>query len=116
MGISDEVETILRRCAIGLPGFRATCPKLPVCVQSIRSILQPAHRAAITIGDDVAANALRAVVLAKTPMVEDEQAMLDYLTALPLAAWSAMGEHSPAAVRELTLSGIARSIAWRMAN
>lgn len=104
MGISDEAESILRRCAIGVP------------VNSTVPAAIAAHRAAVTIGRDVAANALRAVVLATTPMVEDEQAMLDYLTALPVTAWSAMGEHSPAAARELTLANIARSIAWRMTN
>ena len=58
---------------------------------------------------------LRGVVMAKTGSVDDLLHMLDYLTALPVTAWLTQGGDA-AVVRDETLAGIRRSIAWRMAE
>ena len=56
---------------------------------------------------------LRAVILAYTPEIVDQQRQLDYLTALPEAAWDANAGWSASEVRDETLTAISRSIAWR---
>ena len=74
------------------------------------------HQKALGHGDhELAHLLLRAVVMARTDSVDDTRRMLDYLTALPLVAWPTQGGDA-ADVRDETLAGIRRSIAWRMAN
>jgi hypothetical protein len=52
-------------------------------------------------------DALRVVILARTPEIEHSQRQLDFLTALPEAAW-------PTGCRDETLASMSRSIGWRM--
>ena len=73
-----------------------------------------AHQDALRDGDaELGHLLLRVVVMARTPAKGDLQRLHDYLDGLPLTAWPAdRGE--PADIREATLAGIARSIAWRI--
>ena len=67
-----------------------------------------AHQDALRDGDaELAHLLLRVVVLAKTANLTDLRRLLDYLTALPTTAWP------DGYMREPTLAGIARSIAWQ---
>ena len=52
---------------------------------------------------------LRAVILARTPELDDYRAQLDYLTALPEVAWPENGKWSAQVCREATLAAIVRS-------
>lgn len=56
-------------------------------------------------------NALRAVILAATPTIEDSRRQLAYLERLPDAAWPVgVGEYES---RMAVMASIRRSIAWR---
>ena len=63
-----------------------------------------------------ASYALRAVTLARTPIVDDYKQMLDYLTSLPIEAWK--GEviegYSAQEWRDDTLMAITRSLTWML--
>lgn len=54
---------------------------------------------------------LRVVVLAREPTLADTQRQLDYLSALPDAAWEGMPDAKRC--QEATLAAIRRGIAWR---
>jgi hypothetical protein len=56
--------------------------------------------------------ALRAVILARTPEPNDYRQMLDYLTGLPIEAWSVQQDHSPASIRGDTLRAISRNLTF----
>jgi hypothetical protein len=63
-----------------------------------------------------ASYALRAVTLARTATVADQKQMLDYLTALPIEAWS--GEviqgYTAKQWRDDTLKVISRNLTWML--
>jgi hypothetical protein len=59
---------------------------------------------------------LHAVVLARTPAIDDYRAQLDYLTGLPETAWPENSEWSAAKIREETLAAITRSLNWSLAG
>ena len=76
-----------------------------------------AHRMAVQQGraDMVTWLALTTIILSTAPTVEGLQAKLDYLAALPEAAWPPM----PAPFcghRDVTLDTLRRSIGWQMAG
>ena len=86
-----DVAGVIRQCAIGW---------VPVNVSVDVAIA--AHRA---VGTE---NALRVLILAMTPTVEDCRKQLDYLAALPESAW----RHDPSE-RDAVLAMIRRVIGWR---
>jgi hypothetical protein len=74
------------------------------------------HQKALHDGDaELGHILLRSVVMAHTASGGDLRQMLDYLTALPVGAWPDQGDGA-AIVRDETLAGIRRSIAWQQAN
>ena len=64
-------------------------------------------------GVELAARALRAVILAAALDVTDCQQQLDYLAALPDDAWEGLGSRPRCETRHATLAALSRSITWR---
>jgi hypothetical protein len=57
--------------------------------------------------------AIRAVLLARTPTVEDEQQQIEYLAGLPVDAWPPTKNETAEHVRNLTLGGMRSNLAFR---
>lgn len=106
---AENSADILKRCVWGVP---VNC--LVAAAIEAHRLATNRHRAE----HPLAQRALRAVILARTPNISDEQAMFDYLSGVPESAWGGVvsGRRTVAEIREATLAGIARNIAWRSQN
>jgi hypothetical protein len=74
-----------------------------------------AHRKAVNEDREVALLALRAIILARTPDVQDYRDQLEYLTALPLKAWEDRSD-TPENIRAATLAMIQRQLDQAVAS
>jgi hypothetical protein len=93
-----DVAGILAMCALGAFPVNA-------CVD----VAIAAHRKAFNEDKAVALLAVRAVILARTPDVQDYRDQLAYLTALPLDAWEDRSD-TPENIRRDTLAMIERQL------
>jgi hypothetical protein len=59
---------------------------------------------------DISMCALRAVILARTPDVQDYRDELEYLSGLPLSAWEGGCDYPAETVKQETLAGIEHNI------
>lgn len=102
------MNTTIENCDLGVGDLLYRCNFcVPVNCRVETAI--DAHRQSMKDGTEPRTGyALRAVVMAMTPTLDDARRQLDYLTDLPEKAWPSI-EH-----REETLRAMARNIAWRM--
>jgi hypothetical protein len=103
---SDDLDAagILAMCASG--GFPPNT-RVAVAIE--------AHRQAFNENKAVAVLALRALVCARTPDVQDYRDQLEYLTALPLDAWEDRSD-TPENIRRDTLAMIQRQLDQAVAS
>jgi hypothetical protein len=101
-----DVDGILEMCAK---------PAVPVNVRV--GVAIAAHRIAFADFqargkpvEGLAMHSLRAIVLARTPDVQDYRDQLDYLKALPLSAWESGRDYSAETERRETLAMIKRNM------
>lgn len=93
-----DVAGILAMCGAG--GFPVNT-RVAVAIE--------AHRKAFGENKSLALIAIRAVICARTPDVQDYRDQLAYLTALPLTAWEDRSD-TPENIRAATLAMIQRQI------
>jgi hypothetical protein len=90
---------------LDVAGILAMCAAGAVPVNTRVGVAIAAHRKAIADDKALALLAVRAVILARTPDVQDHRDQLEYLTALPLTAWEDRSD-TPENIRRDTLAMI----------
>jgi hypothetical protein len=93
-----DIAGILAMCATGAVPVNA---RVPVAIA--------AHRKAFKEDKALALSGVRAVILARTPDVQDYRDQFEYLTALPLEAWEDRSD-TPENIRRDTLAMIQRQL------
>lgn len=96
-----DVPAVLRMCKAAAPANLPVETAIAAHLKSLDPWLCPV----------VSDNALRAVILAATPTIDDSRRQLAHLESLPDCAWPVgAGEYEN---RMAAIDGIRRSIAWR---
>lgn len=85
------------------------CRRGGVPVNARVGVAIAAHRQAVKEDKATALLAVRAIILARTPDVQDYRDQLKYLTALPLTAWEDRSD-TPENIRAETLAMIQRQL------
>ncbi len=97
---SNSID-ILRMCRAGCVPANVD---LGAAIAAHRTAFRQANDSPDETDRQLAAYVLRAVIFASTKTREQRQQQIDYLTKLPIEAWSRMASMEPEAVREEVLA------------
>jgi hypothetical protein len=100
---------------LDVAGILAICATGAVPVNARVVVTIAAHRKAFKEDKAVALLAVRAVILARTPDVQDHRDQLEYLTGLPLTAWEDRSD-TPENIRRDTLAMIEHQLRQAVAS